>query len=116
MSLRVLQATVLFLALGACGKPVAKFHPGDKVRVKLAQTEGVVVLRTRLFQEDQYRLKVAGDSSVFLPAATRFRVAAWDAYWDAYWEAKYGHIHVPYVPNPWHDEGPFYESDLELVP
>jgi hypothetical protein len=115
MSLRVLQATVLFLALGACGKPVAKFHPGDKVRVSLTQTEGVVVLRTRLFQEDQYRLKVPGDSSVFWPAGTRFRVAAMDAYSDAYL-AKYGIINEPYVPNPWHDEGPFYESDLELVP
>jgi len=112
MRLRVLEATVLFLALGACGKPVAKFHPGDKVRVSLTQTEGVVVLRTRFFQENQYRLKVPGDSAVFLPAGTRFREAAW----HAYWAAKYADIDEPYLPNPWHDEGPFYESDLKLVP
>jgi predicted component of type VI protein secretion system len=48
MSLVIKSAILAITAvaiLSACEKPTAKFHPGDKVKVKLTGTTGVIALR-----------------------------------------------------------------------
>jgi hypothetical protein len=98
-------AIVSCLVLCACQKSTAKFHPGERVRVRVTQTEGVVALRTRFFQENLYHITVAGPQRVLYPVGVNEQ--------DAAMQAKYGE---PDYMHPWHDEGPFYESDLERVP
>jgi hypothetical protein len=95
----------LCLALCACEQSsTAKFQPGDKVRVRATQTEGVVTLRTRLFRENLYHINVSGTERVLYPIGENEERAAI--------MAKYGD---PEYLHPWHDEGPYYESDLEPV-
>jgi hypothetical protein len=93
----------LSAAFSACEKPTAKFQPGDRVRVKVTQIEGEVILRTRFFRNDLYHLKLPGKYYVFFPIREREERAAEDA--------KYG---LTDYSKPWHSEGPFYESELEL--
>ncbi|HSH39394.1 MAG TPA: hypothetical protein VK993_11470 [Chthoniobacterales bacterium] len=88
-------------------RPV-KFHPGDRVRVKATQTEGKVCLRTRLFREDRYFVTFPGSYDVREPIRERERSAGQRV---AY-EPQYGYW---YSPRPWHEEGPFHESELELA-
>jgi len=80
------------------------FQPGDRVRVKATQIEGKVCLRTRFFREDLYYVTLPENYYVFFPIRERERRTASDA--------KYG---LTDYPKPSHDEGPFYESELELV-
>jgi hypothetical protein len=46
--------------LASCEKRTAKFHPGDRVRVKLTDTKGLVAVRLSPFVDDQYYLQVSG--------------------------------------------------------
>jgi hypothetical protein len=101
---RLAVVMVLCLSLPACQKPKAKFQPGDKVRVKSTHSEGKVCLRTRLFRENVYWVTVPGSYYVLFPVRERERRAAMDA-----------HYGLTGYPKPWHDEGPFYESELELA-
>ena len=102
----VLAATALLVGLTSCDKrPTARFNPGDSVKVKATQIEGKVCLRTRFFQEDQYWVTLPGNYYVSFPIREREERSAM----DAEYAAKYG----TWGPKPWHDEGPFYESELE---
>ena len=102
-----LTASALLFTLTSCDKrPAAKFHPGDKVRVKTTQEEGTVCLWTRFFREDQYFVTLPGSIDVFLPIGERE--------WNAAWAAKYGPA-WNYVTRSSHEEGPFYDSELEPV-
>ena|ERR1700730_5255758 len=92
----------LCVALSACQKSTVKFQPGDKVRVKATQIDGEVCLRTRFFRDNLYQVNLPGNYYVFFPIREREKRAAEDA--------KYGDY-----PKPWHTEGPFYESELELA-
>lgn len=98
-------AALLFIALPACEKPRAKFHPGDKVRVKFTQTDGVVVLRTQFFRENLYHITVAGTNREHYPVGENKQRLALMAEAASSESLK-----------PWHDEGPYYESQLEFVP
>jgi hypothetical protein len=78
--------------LSACEKPTAKFHPGDKVKVKLTDTTGVIAVRLSPFVDDLYYLKVPGKQSALDPQ-----------HWFYY---------GPDEPN-WHIDGPYYDTDLQ---
>jgi hypothetical protein len=75
-------STLLFVFTSCDKRPAAKFHPGDRVRVKVTQEEGTVRLWTRFFREDHYFLTLPGRADVFLPIGERE--------WNAAWAAKYG--------------------------
>jgi hypothetical protein len=97
-------------AFASCDKrPAAKFRPGDKVRVKLTQEEGTVCLWTRFFREDQYFVTLPDSVYAFLPVRDR----EWQVACTAWFEARYGPYGYPTRSS--HEEGPFYESDLERV-
>jgi len=102
------------LALAACDKkPSAKFHPGDRVVVKLNRDKkGVVYVRHRFFVDDLYYLAVPGKpDSVEKPY-----FHSNGEYWAtddvsphakaAFWWGK---------AEPWHTEGPYYDTDLLLA-
>ncbi|HWM23232.1 MAG TPA: hypothetical protein VNP98_00280 [Chthoniobacterales bacterium] len=101
---------------------LVKFRPGDRVRVKGSRTEGTVCLRTSFFRENLYFVTFPGSHYVFETIADRTR---WDAL-EAEIAARSGELarshgytvvdYPEYQPRPWHEEGPFYESDLELAP
>jgi len=96
-------AAAVVVAFTSCDeRPAAKFQPGDRVIVKASQIEGKVCLRTKFFREDQYWVTLPENYYVFFPVRQREQYTAMDA--------KYG-----FAPNPWHDEGPFYESELQPV-
>jgi hypothetical protein len=105
-------------------EPSAKFQPGDRVRVKVTEAEGTVCLRTKFFREDLYFITFPGSYDVFETIADRTRRDAWEAESTARsreWARSHGMAEsafdVPeYQPTPWHAEGPFYESDFELIP
>jgi hypothetical protein len=102
-------AYALLFGFTSCDKrPAAKFQPGDIVAVKATHEEGTVCRRTRFFRDDQYFVTLSGSSDVFLPIREReYYAAAWAAY-----VAKYGP--PPFSsPRTSHEEGPFYESELE---
>ena len=104
-------------------EPRAKFQPGDRVRVKVTQAEGTVCLRTKFFREDLYFVTLPESYHVFETIADRTQRDAWKAESAARsreWARSHGMAEsafdVPeYQPRPWHEEGPFYESDLELI-
>ena len=85
-------------------RPAAKFQPGDRVKVKATQIEGRVCLRTRFFRQNVYWVTLPENYYVFFPVRERERRAAMDA-----------HYGLTDYPKPGHDEGPFYESELEFV-
>ena len=106
-SLRVISLTVsvMLATFTSCdNRPAAKFRPGDKIRVKATHEEGTVCLRTRFFRQDQYFVTLSGGIDTFRPIGERER--------DAAWAAKYGHA-WDYVTRSSHEEGPFYDSELE---
>jgi hypothetical protein len=82
-------------ALAACEKPTAKFRPGDKVKVKLTDTTGVIAQRLSPFVEDLYYVKAPGKQSAMDP--------------DNWF------LWGPNEPN-WHYEGPYRDSELVLLP
>jgi len=91
--MRVLLSIIIAVAtMNSCEKPTARFHPGDKVRVKLSGTEGI----NSPFVDDLYYLQVPGDERVRYPPHT----------WDGWYTGDL---------KPWHYEGPYYESDLVLA-
>lgn len=102
----------------------AKFQPGDRVRVRVTGAEGTVGLRTRFFREDLYFITSPGSYYVFETIADRTQRNTWRAESEARsreWARSHGMAESAfdfpeYQPTPWHEEGPFYESDLELVP
>jgi hypothetical protein len=104
-------------------KPPAKFQPGDRVRVKVTGAEGTVCLRTKFFREDLYVITFAGSHYVFETMADRTQREAWKAESAAQsreWARTHGMAESTFdvpedQPRPWHEEGQFYESDLELV-
>jgi len=101
----------------------AKFQPGDRVRVKVTGAEGTVCLRTKFFREDSYFVTFPGSYYVFETVADRTERDRWKAESAAQsreWARSHGTAESAfdfpeYQPRPWHEEGPFYESDLELV-
>jgi len=101
----------------------AKFHPGDRVRSKTTGAEGTVCLRTKFFREDLYFVMFPGSYYVFETVADRTLRERWTAESAAQsreWARSHGMAESAfdfpeYQPRPWHEEGPFYESDLELV-
>ena len=109
-------------ATGLVDRP-AKFQSGDKVRVKETGTEGTVCLRTKFFRESLYFITVPGSRYVFETISDRVRREVWQAKTAAQ-SREWAHSHgmaesafdfPEYEPRPWHEEGPFYESDLELI-
>ena len=102
----------------------AKFQPGDRVRVKVTGAEGTVCLRTKFFHENLYFITLPGSYYVFETIADRTRWDALKAESEARsreWARSHGMAEsafdVPeYEPRRWHEEGPFYESDLEVAP
>ena len=101
----------------------AKFQPGDRVRVKVTGAEGTVDVRTKFFREDLYFITFPGSYYVFETIADRTQREAWKAKSAAQsreWARTHGMVEsafdVPeYQPRPWHEEGPFYQSELELA-
>ncbi len=101
----------------------AKFQPGDRVRVKVTSAEGTVCLRTKFFREDRYFITLSGSHYVFETVGDRAQREAWEAESAARsreWARSHGMAEsafdlAQYQPRPSHEEGPFYESDLELV-
>ena len=101
------------------------FQPGDRVRFKVTQAEGTVCLRTKFFRENLYFITFPQSYYVFDTVADRTQRAAGHAAtvaWAQEWARSHGaaesesQFDFPeYQPRPWHEEGPFYESDLELV-
>ena len=99
-------------ALACCDRrPGPKFRIGDRVRVKLTREEGRVSLWTRFFRQDHYFVRLAGSDDVRLPVGVR------DLEFDAAFSAKYGlsWISPNTATRTSHDEGPFYDSELERV-
>ncbi|HEV2840153.1 MAG TPA: hypothetical protein VGW39_02410 [Chthoniobacterales bacterium] len=101
---------------------LVKFRPGDRVRVKGSPAEGTVCLRTSFFRENLYYVTFPESYHVFDTIGERAESAAWHAANVAShqeWARSHGYTVVDYPeyqPRPWHEEGPFYESDLELAP
>jgi len=101
----------------------AKFQPGDRVRVKVTGAEGTVCLRTKFFRENRYFITLPGSHYVFETVVNRAQREALEAESAARsreWARSHGMAESAfdfpeYQPRPWHEEGPFYESDLELV-
>ena len=79
----------------SCEKPTAKFPPGEKVRVKLTDTMGVIAVRLSPAVDDLYYLKVSGKRSAL-------DKREWFYKW---YEAD---------EQNWHIEGPYYDSDLQV--
>jgi|ERR1044072_3193818 hypothetical protein len=112
--LRTLLPLVGVLALTAC-EDHAKFHLGDHVKVKLGNTEGIVVVHLRPYVDDLYYLKVPGGSNA-LDLTTD------DASLMMYLR-QYGVTEVTpetrkLLDAPgerWHYEGPYYDGQLEIV-
>jgi hypothetical protein len=106
LTILIIGITGMFF-LTACQKPrTAKFEVGEKVRVKLSETEGRVSLRMKLFREDQYWVRVSGSYYALQPVEYREAMMAR----DTFFESEFG---ISIAPKPWHDEGPFHESELE---
>lgn len=102
----------------------AKFQPGDRVRVRTTGAEGTVYLRTTFFRDDRYFVILPGSYDVYETVADRLERERWEAENVAKmreWRrandiAEPAIDYTLFQPEPWHEEGPFYESDLELVP
>ncbi|MEN3368065.1 MAG: hypothetical protein V7609_208 [Verrucomicrobiota bacterium] len=102
-------------------EPRGKFQPGDRVRVRVTQAEGTVCLRTKFFREDLYFVTLPESYYVFDATAERAQRDAAHAA-NVAWAQEWARSHSAtvadfpeYEPRPWHEEGPFYESDLELI-
>jgi hypothetical protein len=98
MSLRMKSAILVAVSAAmfpSCEKPTARFHPGEKVRVKLTNTTGVIAVRLSPSVEDLYYLKVPGKQSAL-------DKREWFYQW---YEAN--------EPS-WHIEGPYYDTDLQV--
>lgn len=101
----------------------AKFQPGDRVRVNVTGAEGTVCLRTKFFRQNRYFITLPGSHYVFETVADRTQRERWKAEGAARmreWARSQGMAESAfdfpeYQPRPSHEEGPFYESDLELV-
>ncbi len=87
-------ATAMF---ASCDRP-ARFRIGDKVKVKLTDTTGVIAARNRLSGDDAYFLNVPGKRSALDKRESFF---LWYATAD---EAN------------WHTEGPYYDTELQVSP
>jgi hypothetical protein len=83
------------------------------VRVKVTREEGVVCLWTRFFREDHYFVRLPGSECVRTP------IPRPDLNFDAAWAAQYGLAVFQLPPKDEtkfsHDEGIFYDTDLERV-
>jgi hypothetical protein len=102
-----LAAGALFGCASCDKRPAAKFHVGDRVRVKLTHEEGTVSLWTRFFREDHYFVRFRGSDDVRLPIG--------DPEFNAAWAAKYGPPPDPMTMGT-HNEGIFYDTDLDRAP
>jgi hypothetical protein len=106
---------------GGVVEPAPKFQPDDKVRVRVTGAEGTVFLRTQFFREDRYFITFPGSQYVFETIADRTQREANTARHAAEsreWARTHGYpvyVYAEYQPRQWHEEGPFYGSDLELV-
>ena len=85
-AMRVVIAMAVCVLVAACEKSSARFHTGDRVRVKLTHTEGVVWLRLRPFADYLYFIKAPGSDGYYLSERPR------------------------------HIEGPYHDADLEATP
>jgi hypothetical protein len=112
---------VIFLAASAlcafesCDHRAApKFRVGDKVRVKLTREEGTVSLWTRFFRDDRYLVRLPGSENVRTPV--RDPDPEFDAAWAAWAATQYGPAVFTQAPKiSSHDEGPFYDTELERM-
>jgi len=84
--------------LSACEKPTAKFHSGQKVKVKGTPIRGVIALRLSLFVDDNYYLKVSGSKRQSYPEGGG---------------GEYLFI-PPWDKDTWHYDGPYLDRQLEL--
>jgi len=98
MTLRLIPiavATVVALALSACGGHRPKFKPGDHVIRKLTGERAIVAGRTRFLIDDMYWLKMPGGLTA-----------------DEYPQRLAG-LGERTLQN-WHLDYPYYEEDLVL--
>ena len=108
-----LAATALWAFASCDHRPAPKFRVGDKVRVKLTREEGTVSLWTRFFRDDRYLVRLPGSEDVLTPV--RAPDPEFDAAWAAY-AARYAPAVFTQAPKiSSHDEGPFYDTELERV-
>jgi predicted transcriptional regulator len=96
--------------LAACEKPTAKFHPGDKVKVKITETKGVVALRLSPYVDDLYYLKVPGSFSFRTILDDQYARKSYDDF-----SPKFRNWVYPEYGRDWHLEGPYYDTDLALT-
>jgi hypothetical protein len=105
-----LAASALWAFASCDHRPAPKFRVGDKVRVKLTREEGTISLWTRFLRDDRYLVRLPGSEDVRTPVRDP------DPEFDAAWAAQYGlavSTQAPKISS--HDEGPFYDTELERV-
>jgi hypothetical protein len=108
-----LAASALCAIVSCDHRAAPEFRVGDKVRVKLTGEEGTVSLWTRFFRDDRYLVRLPGSEDVRTPV--RAPDPEFDAAWAA-WVAQYGPAVSTQAPKiSSHDEGPFYNTELERV-
>ena len=90
-------------ALSACEKQGVKFQPGDRVRIRVSDTKGVVYLRLSPAVEDLYYLAIPGLQPGASGPTDEVSDRAKSSFW---WKAD----------EPWHTQGPYYDTDLERMP
>jgi hypothetical protein len=101
-----LAASALCVFASCDQRRAPKFRVGDRVRVKWTHEEGTISVWTRLFREDHYFVRFPGSDDVRLPVG--------DPEFNAAWAAKYGAPPDPMTMGS-HDEGIFYDTELERV-
>ena len=89
--------------LAACEKVTAKFHPGDRVRIRASDMRGVVYVRLSPAADDLYYLAMPGALPEHEIPTDDVSDRVKSSFW---WKAS----------EAWHTQGPYYATDLELTP
>jgi hypothetical protein len=99
-------ALLAIIALGvltACQKSTVMFHPGDRVRIRASDMRGVVYLRLSPAADDLYYLAMPGALPEHEIPTDGVSDRAKSSFW---WKPS----------EPWHTQGPYHATDLELTP